>query len=413
MPFAIALTETPDPDDLALIGEGLTAFNAGDVGPSERRALAIFVRDEAGAVKGGLSGYTAWGWLYIQWLWFDADCRGQGLAPKLLAMAEDEAVARGCHGAYIDTFSCSMKSDTLGAPQALLIAGLGMGALSAMDAVAKALGADFPVMQVVMMRYLGAALWLALFIAATRRAWPQRRYLGRHLIRSALMCLTAFLFFYAITHLPLAVATALIMPSPVYVALLGIVFLKEPARKSIGLAIVIGLAGALVIIGWGGETVSATGEASPWAWAAALLAPITYAAGIVLLKHHSGEENAAAITLAQSVLITLIALPFALPVFVMPESGQWASVGLVGFLGALGYLLFIAALRHLPASIFALVDYTSLLWAAALGYLVFAEVPGLSLWLGGILIIAACFIGMQAARGLPVGKVDTPKAQNP
>lgn len=286
----------------------------------------------------------------------------------------------------------------MGASKALLIAGLGMGALSAMDAVAKGLGADFPVMQVVMMRYCGAALWLALFIAATRRAWPQRRFLGRHLVRSALMCLTAFLFFYAITHLPLAVATALVMSSPIYVALLGMVFLKEPARASIGIAIVLGLGGALVIVFWGGETVSATGEASPLAWAAALLAPLSYAAGVVLLKHHSGEENAAAITLAQSVLATLVALPFALPVLVVPAEGQWLGIALVGFLGALGYLLFIAALRHLPASVFALIDYTSLLWAAGLGYLVFAEVPGLGLWLGGALIVAACLIGMRAAR---------------
>jgi drug/metabolite transporter (DMT)-like permease len=227
----------------------------------------------------------------------------------------------------------------ISASKALALAALGMGALSAMDAVAKGLGADFPVTQVVAMRYFSAALWLALFIAVTRRAWPQRRFIGRHLVRAALMSLTAFLFFYAITHLPLAVATALVMSSPVYVALLGIVFLKEPARASIGLAIIVGLVGAAVIIGWGGDTVSATGETSPLAWAAALLAPLSYAVGIVLLKHHSADENAAAITLAQSVLATLIVLPFALPTFAMPEGGQWFSVGLVGLLGAGGYLL--------------------------------------------------------------------------
>lgn len=303
-----------------------------------------------------------------------------------------------------------MKVEGFSTARALLVAGLAIGVLSAMDAVAKALGADFPVMQVVMMRYGGAAIWLALFIALTGRAWPQRRYLGRHFIRSALMCLTAFLFFYAITHLPLAVASALAMSSPVYVALLGILFLGEPARASIGLAIAVGLAGALVIVGWGGETASATGEASVLAWAAALLAPLSYAAGIVLLKHHAAAENAAAITLAQSVLITLIALPFALPGFVMPEGGQWIGTGLVGILGALGYLLFIAALRHLPASVFALMDYTTVLWAAALGYVVFGEVPGISLWLGAMLIVGACLIGLRAARGRPIPPAARPEA---
>lgn len=101
----IELTETPDPADLAALGEGLSAFNEMSVGPAHRRALAAFVRDAEGRVQGGLSGYTAWGWLYVQWLWLAEGLRGQGLAGRLLAVAEAEARARGCHGAWIDTFS--------------------------------------------------------------------------------------------------------------------------------------------------------------------------------------------------------------------------------------------------------------------------------------------------------------------
>ena len=99
------LTEAPDPGDLAAIGAGLAAYNEADVGPSDRRALAVVLRDGAGGVAGGLSGYTAWGWLYVQWLWLDGPARGQGWAGRLLTMAEAEARARGCHGAWIDTFN--------------------------------------------------------------------------------------------------------------------------------------------------------------------------------------------------------------------------------------------------------------------------------------------------------------------
>lgn len=105
MTLALELTADPDPDELAIIGDSLAAFNAGDVGPAERQALAILVRDEEEAIQGGLSGYTAWGWLYVQWLWISEAHRGKGLAGRLLAMAEAEAVDRGCHGAYIDTFN--------------------------------------------------------------------------------------------------------------------------------------------------------------------------------------------------------------------------------------------------------------------------------------------------------------------
>lgn len=99
------ITATPSADDLAFVGQQLSAFNDADVGASERTSLAVFVRDENGKILAGISGYTAWGWLYIQWLWVDSSLRGQRVAGKMLQAAEDEAQARGCHSALIDTFS--------------------------------------------------------------------------------------------------------------------------------------------------------------------------------------------------------------------------------------------------------------------------------------------------------------------
>lgn len=103
--LVISTTETPSPQELEVIGGGLAAFNEDDVGPADRRALAVVARDEAASIAGGISGYTAWGWLYVQWLWVAEAARGEGLAGRMLAAAEDEARARGCHAAYIDTFS--------------------------------------------------------------------------------------------------------------------------------------------------------------------------------------------------------------------------------------------------------------------------------------------------------------------
>ncbi|RAX42783.1 GNAT family N-acetyltransferase [Rhizobium tropici] len=101
----IDVTDAPSESELAAISEGLTAFNAADVGPSERRPLAVLIRDDAGRTIGGISGYTAWGWLFTQWLFVPESLRGQGMAGKLLEAAEAEASARGCFGAWIDTFN--------------------------------------------------------------------------------------------------------------------------------------------------------------------------------------------------------------------------------------------------------------------------------------------------------------------
>jgi GNAT superfamily N-acetyltransferase len=99
------VTSSPSPEDLAAISDGLTAFNTADVGPAERQPLAVLIRDTDGKVTGGLSGYTAWGWLFTQWLYIPDTLRGTGMAGTILAKAEAEAAERGCHGAWIDTFN--------------------------------------------------------------------------------------------------------------------------------------------------------------------------------------------------------------------------------------------------------------------------------------------------------------------
>jgi GNAT superfamily N-acetyltransferase len=101
----IEVTDCPSAEELNVVGDNLTAFNTSDVGPAEKRPLAVLVRDGSGTIVAGLSGYTAWGWLYVQWLWVDERLRGQNKAAEMLEAAEREAVGRGCHGVYIDTFN--------------------------------------------------------------------------------------------------------------------------------------------------------------------------------------------------------------------------------------------------------------------------------------------------------------------
>jgi GNAT superfamily N-acetyltransferase len=105
MDIILQVTAAPLPHQLSAIGDGLSAFNATDAGPSEKLPLAVLLSDGEGTILGGISGYTAWSWLYVQWLWLDDSLRGQGLAGRMLQAAEDEASVRGCHGAYIDTFN--------------------------------------------------------------------------------------------------------------------------------------------------------------------------------------------------------------------------------------------------------------------------------------------------------------------
>ena len=101
----LTISDGPDKDSEAAILSALKAYNVERFGPSDWRELVIALRNDEGSVIGGLSGHTARGWLYTSLLFIPEEMRGQGLGPKLLAIAEDEARKRGCKGAYIDTMS--------------------------------------------------------------------------------------------------------------------------------------------------------------------------------------------------------------------------------------------------------------------------------------------------------------------
>jgi GNAT superfamily N-acetyltransferase len=99
----IELIAEPDDALRRAIAAPLTAYNDAIAGPSGHRALAVAVRDEHGAVCGGLWGHTAYGWLYTQLLAVPETARGQGLGRALMAAAEAEAQQRGCQQAWVDT----------------------------------------------------------------------------------------------------------------------------------------------------------------------------------------------------------------------------------------------------------------------------------------------------------------------
>ena len=67
--------------------------------------VAFLLRDEAGALRGGVVGDIWGGWLHVRVLWVDAGLRRAGHGGRLLRAAEDLACERGCTGVFLETFS--------------------------------------------------------------------------------------------------------------------------------------------------------------------------------------------------------------------------------------------------------------------------------------------------------------------
>ena len=103
--YQVGVEEKPDSADIQVLVKGLSDYNAAHAGGDTPCYLLATVRDEAGKVTGGLLGATYLGWLSIQVVWLDEALRGQGYGQRLMALAEAEAVRRGCPRVFVETLS--------------------------------------------------------------------------------------------------------------------------------------------------------------------------------------------------------------------------------------------------------------------------------------------------------------------
>ena len=104
MNLLLNLSDEADPAVRRAIAAPLNAFNDAKAGIDPWRPLVITLTDDVGTVVGGLWGSTGYTWLYVELLVVPAPQRGSGVGTRLLAMAESEALARGCTSAWLDTF---------------------------------------------------------------------------------------------------------------------------------------------------------------------------------------------------------------------------------------------------------------------------------------------------------------------
>jgi GNAT superfamily N-acetyltransferase len=104
MNSSIRLTDVPDEVTRRAILDGLVAYNRAQTGREGPRPLILALEDAARQVVGGLWGRTVYDWLFVELLFVPESLRGRGVGTDLLQRAEREAVARGCHSAWLDTF---------------------------------------------------------------------------------------------------------------------------------------------------------------------------------------------------------------------------------------------------------------------------------------------------------------------
>ena len=282
----------------------------------------------------------------------------------------------------------------------ILAAALGF---SGMTVCLKLLSKTMPVWEMVVLRAAFSILVISPALVRTGPTVLRTRRLKTHLFRSLLGMGGLVGMYIALAHLDLALVTTLGFTRTLFVIILAVLFLGEVIRWRRTAATIVGFAGIIVCVQPGDSF-------DPWTLAG--LGAALFAAGVMtLVKRLTSTESPLTILLWTYLLMGGIALLPALFVWRTPTVPELLIIALMGVFSTWGQTCMVHGLRAGEATAVAPFEYTRLLYAALLGFLIFGETPNSSTWYGGILIIGSTlYIALREHR---LGKARTQNAVPP
>jgi drug/metabolite transporter (DMT)-like permease len=251
------------------------------------------------------------------------------------------------------------------------------------DAAVKWLVASFAVWQILFVRSLTIlAGCLAFGGRGLIRKTLRSPVVKPMFLRSFLLAAAWFCFYTAARELQLAELTTIYFAAPIIVTVLAIVVLGEQVSLVGWIAVLTGFAGVFIACDPANLGLS-------WPVALVLFAAFAWALAIVLLRKIAlHEQSLVQMTLNNSFFLVITIVPLAL-VWRRPDLGDLLMLIGVGVIGGGAQFLLIEGMKRAPASVLAPFEYTALVWAFALGYLIWSDVPRSGVVYGATLIIAA------------------------
>jgi drug/metabolite transporter (DMT)-like permease len=273
---------------------------------------------------------------------------------------------------------------------------------SQLNALMRVLALELHPFQAQFLRYLfGMLVMLPLIVRSGPRSYlPQR--IGPQFTRGAVHTLGLCLWFTALPRIPLADMTAIGFTAPIFIMLGAWFFFREPMRWERWLAAAIGLGGVVIVL-----APKLSGSGGIYNLVMLASAPV-FAASFLLTKSLTRHETTGVIVVWQAVSVTLFSLPLALWVWQAPSVLQWCGFAVCGLLGSTGHYCLTRSFRAADISATQSARFLDLVWATAMGWLLFADVPTQSTLIGGAVICAATlWIARRESRLHPVPIADT------
>ena len=260
-----------------------------------------------------------------------------------------------------------------------------MLAFASMDAMSKWLVADYPIGQMMWIRYGVFCLfaWLVvrrrglLASARTGRPWLQG-------VRALLALIESMVFVLAFRYLPLADAHALAATSPLIVIVLGVLFLGEKAGLARWLAVLAGFIGMLLIVRPGFRTLE-------WSLLLPVLGALLWAVYQILTRL-SARTDSPDTTVVWSAFAAFAATTVIGPWgWQWPDPVGWVLMVVAALLGAAAHYALIRALDFSEAGAVQPYSYTLLVWVTILGVVVFGDFPDGWTIFGAAIIVSSSF----------------------
>ena len=274
----------------------------------------------------------------------------------------------------------------------------GIAAFSIMDAVIKWLTADYPIAQVVALRSWFGLPLLAIFAlyGKSLKSLATRRPLV-HVTRYLLVLLLSFSFFWGLSQMKLVDAIAITFAAPIFITLLSVPLLKEAVGLQRWLAILVGFCGVLIMLRPGPGVFQ-------WAALVVLGSVLVYALLMITTRAFKATETTTALLLYPQLGMSLTGILLAPFFWVPPDGFDLLLFALAGCFGSIGGVCVTHAFRLGAAAVIAPFEYSALIWASLLGYLLWGELPDSYTLIGAFVVVSSGLYIIYRER-IKVGRV--------
>ncbi len=287
-------------------------------------------------------------------------------------------------------------------PKGIILILLGMAFFSIQDALIKFISEDTSLYELYFGRTLISFILLLIYLKVTSQTLILKTHFPVLTIFRVLCFFFGFSFFYiSLTFMTLAMANALFFSSPFFVSILAVIFLKEKVGIRRWLGIAVGFLGVYIVLDPNFEDFNYM-KLAPVACA------LCYAISMTITKYTSSKDN----VYTQMTYLYIGALIISILFFIFAGEGQfntfsdptyqfifrewfsnptyaWPFIIGMGFIGAISFYCVFSAYSVASPSVVSLFEYSLIIWAIIIGYLLFDNIPSPRIFVGVALIIGA------------------------